>query len=70
MTKHGFAGCFTHRREHDAFRKKAAQLQESYRADPLVLTLEVNRFLKDWLTGHILGTDKRYGPYLLAKGVT
>jgi hemerythrin len=26
-------------------------------------------FLKDWLCKHILESDKRYGPFLNAKGV-
>ena len=26
-------------------------------------------FNKDWLDKHILGTDKKYGPFLNSKGV-
>jgi hemerythrin len=35
----------------------------------MVMTVEVMTFLKDWLAGHIKGTDKKYGPFLSAKGV-
>jgi len=26
-------------------------------------------FLKDWLFQHILGSDKKYGPYLNERGI-
>ena len=35
----------------------------------MILTLEVMNFLKDWLTGHILGVDKKYAPFFAAKGL-
>jgi hemerythrin len=31
--------------------------------------MEVLNFLKGWLVKHIQGTDKKYGPFLNAKGV-
>jgi hypothetical protein len=31
--------------------------------------IEVMEFLKDWLGKHILGSDKKYGPFLNAQGV-
>ena len=30
--------------------------------------MEIMRFLKEWLVGHIMGTDKRYGQFLNSKG--
>jgi len=33
------------------------------------LTIEVMDFLKGWLGKHILGSDKRYGPFLNAQGM-
>jgi hemerythrin len=26
-------------------------------------------FLKDWLSNHIMNSDKKYGPFLTGKGV-
>ena len=39
-------------------------------AGQTVLTQDVITFLQDWLTKHIKGTDKRYGPHLKKNGVT
>jgi len=33
------------------------------------MSVEVMEFLKDWLEKHILGTDRKYGPFLNDKGV-
>jgi hemerythrin len=34
-----------------------------------MLTLEVMKFLTDWLQKHILGTDKKYSPFLSASNM-
>jgi methyl-accepting chemotaxis protein/hemerythrin len=33
------------------------------------VTMEIMRFLKDWLIGHIQGTDKKYTQFLNGKGI-
>ena len=35
----------------------------------MTISIEVMNFLKDWLSNHILGSDKRYGPFLNGKGL-
>ena len=70
MARHGFPESAAHRAEHVALTKQVAEIQAKYRAGATtVLTLEVMTFLKNWLTKHILGTDKHYGPFLNAKGI-
>lgn len=59
-----------HRVEHQKFIEKAEDLQERIRKGEFVLSLEVMRFLRDWLKGHILGTDMKYAPFLREKGIT
>ena len=35
-----------------------------------VLSMELVRFLRKWLAGHILGLDKKFGPFFNEKGLT
>jgi hemerythrin len=60
----------SHKKEHDALTKQAVDLKERFTRGDLFLSNETVLFLKDWLNGHILGSDKKYGPYLNAKGVS
>lgn len=58
-----------HKREHDALTKQALELRERFVRGELFLSNETVLFLKDWLNSHILGSDKKYGPFLNARGV-
>ena len=45
-------------------------MQAKYKAGATsTLSLQVMNFLKDWLLKHIQGSDKKYAPFLNAKGV-
>ena len=46
------------------------KLQQKMVEGDFMISVEVMAFLKDWLTNHILITDKAYGPFLIDKGVT
>lgn len=59
-----------HRSEHRAFAEKAQELKERLEHDALILTLELSNFLRDWLRGHILGSDKRYASHFNEHGLT
>lgn len=69
MKTHSFPGYLAHKAEHDKLTKKALELQQQFQEGKPVITVEVMGFLKDWLSSHILGTDKNYAPYLNGKGV-
>ncbi|MGO9481756.1 MAG: bacteriohemerythrin [Candidatus Kryptoniota bacterium] len=59
-----------HKRIHDDMVKEVELLRSKYDSgNTMVLSLEVMQFLKNWLSEHILSTDKNYGPYLNSKGV-
>lgn len=58
-----------HKKEHDDLTKKAVDLKDKYSKGQMVLTIEVMNFLKDWLTNHIMVSDKKYAPFLKAKGL-
>lgn len=59
-----------HRKEHRDFKKKVAELRARFEADEIGITGEVIDFLSTWLKAHIKGSDKKYGPFLIERGVT
>ncbi len=69
MQEHGFPGFMDHKREHDELRQKVLDLQERHRQGSIALSLKVSTFLQNWLTEHILGTDKKYSSFLNERGV-
>ncbi|HUI71070.1 MAG TPA: bacteriohemerythrin [Spirochaetia bacterium] len=58
MKAFAFEGFEAHRAEHEKFTAKALDLQDRVGRGRFVLTLEIVDFLKQWLTGHIKGTDR------------
>lgn len=69
MSAHRFPEYNSHKLEHTKLTQKAVELQQNFQQGRGVLTIEVMNFLKNWLQSHILGTDKKYGPFLNSKGV-
>ena len=65
MTKAHYPDTQAHIREHRRMTRQIAQLRTLYAADPKQVDgTKVHHFLSSWLSGHILGTDMRYLPYL------
>jgi len=60
MQKFGYPAYTIHKAEHDAFIAKIADFQVSYAAGQLGLSIEVMKFLRDWIAAHIQGSDARY----------
>jgi hemerythrin len=58
-----------HKKQHDELTQKAKDLKASFEKGKLNISIEVMNFLKEWLQNHILGSDKKYAPFLLAKGL-
>lgn len=67
MSKYGYPELASHKREHEAFKAKIKEFLEKKAKGEATLTMEVMTFLKDWLVKHIMGTDKKYGPFLQQK---
>jgi len=57
-------------REHAKFTEKVMAFKNDFDAGKVTMTVSVTAFLKDWLSSHILGTDKKYGPYMNSKGIS
>ena len=58
-----------HKTEHERFTRTVLDCQGKFQRNEIGLTIEVMDLLKDWLTKHIMGVDKKYAPYLNARGV-
>lgn len=68
FAKHAYADATAHRKEHDDLKGKVIAFQKEFDAGKATVSNELMGFLKDWLQGHILGSDKKYAPVLIAKG--
>ncbi len=69
MKNYGYPGYLSHKLQHDKFVRKVSEFQRKFEEGELTLSMEIMNFLKDWLLNHILGTDKKFGPFLNEKGV-
>jgi len=69
MDKVAFTGAFSHKTEHKKLVDKALSLHRDVEAGKLMVTIEVMQFLQEWVTNHILGTDKKYTAAFKAQGI-
>jgi hemerythrin len=69
MTTYNYPSCSTHKSEHQKFVGQVTDFRKAFGEGRMSLTLEMMNFLKDWLTGHILGVDKKYAAFFAAKGL-
>ena len=60
MLKAGYPNFATHKAEHEHFKEKVADFKKRYNEGRMLLSLEVTRFIKDWITVHISHTDQQY----------
>ncbi|MCX7680208.1 MAG: bacteriohemerythrin [Spirochaetes bacterium] len=58
-----------HKKEHEDLTAQVLDFHERYRSGKVSFSLELMKFLKDWLTNHILGSDMKYKNFFSAKGV-
>jgi hemerythrin len=69
MKMHGYPEYQAHQEVHAKMTTKALSLQEEFQAGKAGISLDTMKFLQDWVSKHILGTDKKYGPFFNEKGV-
>ncbi len=70
FAKTGYNSAAEHKKEHDKLTNQVLEVKEKYvKGVSTALSVEVLNFLKKWLTDHIMGSDKQYGPHLRAKGI-
>ncbi len=59
-----------HKEEHKKFKARIRSFIFKFSDNNEALAKEVLDFLRGWLVGHIMGEDKKYGPYLNERGIT
>ena len=69
MRLHGYPDFPAHKAEHDALTRQVVQFQQEFQAGRAILTVQLLRFLKEWLQNHIQGSDQKYAPFLREKAV-
>jgi hemerythrin len=69
LETHGYPELPAHRKEHARLKDQVLELKDEYDAGRKTLSVQTMAFLRDWLRDHIVGSDKRYGAFLHARGV-
>ena len=52
-----------HKKEHKDFVKQVTDFKKGFDEGRLMVSLEIMKFLQDWLVKHIKGTDKKYSKF-------
>jgi hemerythrin len=58
-----------HKAQHDHFANKVLEFRSEFERGRLGLSVKVMQFLSNWLQEHIKGSDKKYAPFLIGRGV-
>jgi hemerythrin len=69
LERNGYPFFDGHKKIHDDMVKEVELLKLRFDSGETMLTIDVLQFLKNWLTDHIMRTDKNYGPFLNSKGI-
>ncbi len=69
MKQWNYPGYVYHKGEHDAFVKKVAEFKAKFEQGQAAISVDILVFLKDWVSKHIQGTDKKYGPFFNKHGL-
>ena len=67
--KFGYPETVRHKREHAAFVEKVSEFKGGLDSGRLSLSIEVMRFMSDWLQTHIKESDKKYSKFFNEKGL-
>ena len=64
MLTSGYPGFSAHKAEHDALAAQVVKLFAEWKSGRVALSVTVLTFLKDWLQGHIVGSDTKLAAHL------
>lgn len=69
MRSNDYPDFLKHKVKHEELTKEVVSLQKQFEGGRILITMQVMKFLKDWLINHIQNIDKKYAPFLKSKGV-
>jgi hemerythrin-like metal-binding protein len=69
MAEHKYADAATHMGQHKKLVADVVAFKEKLAAGKAMISIELMKFLKEWLANHIMQTDKKLGQALTAAGV-
>ena len=64
MLKYGYGGLDEHKSEHQKLIEAARVMQEKFRQEGKLMSIDDIESVEHWLTGHILGADMELGSFL------
>ncbi len=65
MAKCNYPELSSHKKLHGKLIQDVLKIKEKFSTGPHInISIETLDFLKDWLTNHIQGVDKKYAPYM------
>lgn len=70
MAEHGFPGHALHKQEHAELLSQVNEMLRLHNEGKCGLTISTITFMCDWLSHHILVTDKKYSAFLNARGIS
>jgi len=59
-----------HKDEHKRFAIQAQEFRQKYQSGNFAITVPVMDFMKKWLSGHILNSDKKYARFIEDNNIT
>ena len=69
MKTHGYPEYEPHKEKHDKITKKVLDIQDAFETNGTNVTLDVMKYLENWVDKHILGTDMKYSSFFVEKGL-
>ncbi len=67
--RYGYPETQMHKDVHKKLVQQVLDFEAALKSGKAKVTMDIMRFLKDWLVNHIMGTDKRYSSFLNQKGL-
>lgn len=67
---HGYPAKAEHEQAHVALKAQVVAFGEAFESGKASLSADLFLFLRNWLNGHIRGSDRRYSPFLRERGVS
>jgi hemerythrin len=69
LKKYNYEEYTLHKAEHDNLTVKVLDYKKKFENKEILISVELLNFLKDWLTNHIMKTDRKYGNFFKEHGI-